>query len=95
MKINSIEQGQWHYPQWERGVDEGHWLFVQDRIHIVGEACTMGSDVIKWHCKTSDWRDTNATTMEQAKAECEASFWKDQWENLRNIILSKAKGEMR
>jgi hypothetical protein len=69
------------YPRWEH--DDGQWLFLQGSV-IVGEVYEMDGGAIKWHCKTSDWRDTNAKTIEQAKAECEASFWKEEWQKLKN-----------
>lgn len=67
----------WLYPTWlEYDDDEWHLLQGSD---LVGEAYKMANGTIRWHCKTSDWRDSNATTIEQAKAECEADFWKEAW----------------
>ncbi len=67
----------WRYPVWEQE-DEDFWLLKQDG-RTVGEAYRRDDGVIKWHCKTSDWRDTSALSMAQAKAECECSFWKEAW----------------
>jgi hypothetical protein len=78
----------WRFPKWEQ-VDDDQWEFTQDG-KIVGEAYLMsGGEHIKWHCKTSDWRDTNALSIEQAKAECEASFWKEEWQQLRDVVRGR------
>lgn len=67
----------WLFPQWElEGSD--FWLLRQGG-EIVGEVYRRDDGNIKWHCKTSDWRDLTATSIEQAKAECECSFWKEAW----------------
>ncbi len=68
---------EWVYPRWEE-IEPGYWHLLQG-INLVGEAYEREGGGIKWHCKTSDWRDTNALSIEQAKAECEASFWKEAW----------------
>lgn len=75
---------EWRYPIWTED-SEGVWFLRQDGV-IVGEVYLRDDGVIKWHCKTSDWRDIDAKTIEQAKAECEASFWKEEWEKLRRIV---------
>jgi hypothetical protein len=75
----------WKYPKWEQ-VDEGLRLLIQDRT-IVGEAYQLDSGDIKWHCKVSDTRDTNATSFDQAMAECLACFWKEQWRKLAEASL--------
>jgi hypothetical protein len=70
----------WRYPQWENTGD-GAWFLKQD-LTLVGEAYQLAGGGFKWHCKLSDTRNTSATTIEQAKAECLASFWKEQWRKL-------------
>jgi len=67
----------WRYPVWEL-VDDDYWHLRQGGT-LVGEVYRRDDGTIKWHCKTSDWRDTYAATIEQAKAECECSFWKEAW----------------
>lgn len=78
----------WRYPQWEK-VEGSQWNLIQG-FRLVGEAYETENG-FKWHCKTSDWRDTNAISIEQAKAECEASFWKEEWDRLRDAVLSHLK----
>jgi hypothetical protein len=70
----------WRYPKWEED-DDGVWFLKQD-MTLVGEAYPLDGGGFKWHCKLSDTRDTSATTIEQAMAECLASFWKEQWRKL-------------
>lgn len=80
--METLMADDWRYPKWEE-VGENNWHFTQAG-KLVGEAYVREDGTIKWHCKTSDWRDINARTIEQAKAECEASFWKEAWEVLRD-----------
>lgn len=73
----------WRYPQWHE-VEPGVWHLIQKGAtgwsgELVGEAYAREDGGFKWHCKTSDWRDSDAKSIEQAKAECEASFWKEAW----------------
>lgn len=70
----------WKYPQWTDNGD-GAWLLEHDHV-TVGEAYPLSEGRFKWHCKLSDWRDTDAKSIEQAKAECLASFWKEQWHRI-------------
>lgn len=70
----------WRYPRWAQ-VEEGIWFLKQD-LTIVGEAVSLDRGGFKWHCKLSDTRSTSATSIEQAMAECLASFWKQQWHKI-------------
>jgi hypothetical protein len=70
----------WRYPRWEEAED-GLWFLMHDQT-IVGEAYPLDGGGFKWHCKLSDTRDTSATSIEQAMAECLGSFWKEQWRKL-------------
>ncbi|MBY3433711.1 hypothetical protein HFN89_06060 [Rhizobium laguerreae] len=70
----------WKYPKWDEH-EAGAWFLMHD-LTIVGEAYTLDDGGFKWHCKLSDTRDTAANSIEQAKAECLASFWKEQWRKL-------------
>lgn len=84
--MNQYKQGIWRYPTWEE-IDTDYWhLRKINEIKILGEVYRFDSGIIKWHCKTSDWRDTSAKTIEQAMAECESSYWKNEWEILRKIV---------
>jgi hypothetical protein len=49
---------------------------------VVGEAYARENGRFKWHCKLSDTRDTDVLSIKQAKAECLASFWQDQWRRM-------------
>jgi hypothetical protein len=88
--IGTVMQGQtmiedWKYPRWEQ-VDDGAWLLKQDLV-IVGEAYPLNGGGFKWHCKLSDTRDTSAGSIEQAMAECLASFWKEHWHKLAKAAV--------
>lgn len=71
----------WCSPRWTE-VEADHWLLYQAQ-EVVGEVYLREEGHIKWHCMTSDERDTSALTIEQAKAECIASFWKDAFLDLQ------------
>ena len=63
--------------EWERLYnDETSWLLYHNG-RLVGEAYQREDETIKWHCKTSDTRNTDAKTLDQAKAECEAEYWRE------------------
>lgn len=83
---NFYKIGVWRYPEWVL-IDDDYWhLKKRDDWKILGEVYRYENGIIKWHCKTSDWRDTNALSIDQAKAECEASYWKNEWEIIRRIL---------
>jgi hypothetical protein len=67
----------WKYPHWA-DIGGGVWLLMHD-LEIVGEANALEGGGFKWNCKLSDNRDASATSIHHAKAECLASFWKEQW----------------
>ncbi|MBY3158382.1 hypothetical protein HFO56_39475 [Rhizobium laguerreae] len=70
----------WKYPTWEQ-VGEHSWFLMHDGA-LVGEAHALTGDTFKWQCLLSGTLDTAATSIEHAKAESLASFWREQWRNL-------------
>lgn len=52
-----------------------HWILYDGAGTVIAEAYTR-NDEVKWHCKTSDWRDF-APDMETAKLRAVASYVKE------------------
>lgn len=75
----------WEAPEWEQDDEEQDMWLLRQRGHgpidIVGEI--YGTDGgIRWRCTTSDQRVV-VDDLELAKSQCECSFWREAWEQLR------------
>lgn len=64
--------------RWQHLAGDDQWrLRDDDDLTLVGEVYYQLGRGWRWHCKTSDWRESGVGTAEEAKTRCLVSHVKD------------------